>query len=152
MAKLTILLLGFLIALPIHNTRFESTDDPRIGYIQKFNIPEAKLIYTQVAESVQTGFPSTTDVLAIAAIESSFNHKVNKAGLMQVMYKKTSSMKHNIQTGIMLLRDYHRRLGSEKAAIHAYNVGIGAYRSGVRNDAYYKKYIKEKSKIEIHFV
>lgn len=95
-------------------------------------------------------FPRTSDVLAIVAIESAFKldakSSVGAKGLMQVLYKKTHfDIEHNMSDGIALLREYKRQLGSESAAIQAYNVGIGNYLKGARAPDYLAKFTREQT-------
>jgi hypothetical protein len=95
-------------------------------------------------------FPRTSDVLAIIAIESSFKldakSSVGAKGLMQVLYKKTHyDIEHNMTDGIALLRDYKKQLGSEAAAVQAYNIGIGNYLKGMRNAQYLAKFTREQT-------
>lgn len=121
---------------------------------EKYKVDPKRVQYILhiINTEVDHKFPKKKDVLAIIAIESEFreeaiSHKKAK-GLMQILYKKTRNTEENIIAGIDLLREYRRRLGSEKAAIHAYNVGIGNYKLGIRNHTYYTKYAKEKSQLQ----
>ena len=117
---------------------------------KRLSLSEAKqIIVTANTLSDKKSFPRKEDILAIVAIESSFNkHAVSSAnarGLMQVLYKPTThDIHHNMVDGVCLLKDYFRILKSEKAAITAYNVGIGNYLQGMRNDEYYNKYVMAK--------
>ncbi len=124
-----------------------------ITIAEKYKVDPKRVhyIFKVIDNELDGQFPRKKDILAIIAIESSFQEKAvshKKAkGLMQILYKKTTNTRENIIAGIDLLREYKRRLGSEKAAVHAYNVGIGNYKSGMRNHSYYKKYEKEKSQL-----
>ena len=102
----------------------------------------------------KTQFPTAIDILTIIAIESAFDvraesRKTKARGLMQILYKKSSFDIHkNIEDGVWLLNDYADRLSKPEAAIHAYNVGIGNYRKGIRNQKYVKKFKKIKKILE----
>jgi len=106
-----------------------------------------KVIYL-ANKKAKESFPSKHDILAIMSIESTFKSsavsKKKAKGLMQVLYRKTYSEEDNVDAGVDLLVEYKRLLKSEKAAIIAYNVGIGNYKKGLRNKAYYEKFIREK--------
>lgn len=98
------------------------------------------------------GFPSPTDILAIIAIESSFNKnivsKANAKGLMQVLYKKTLfDVYTNMGDGVFLLKDYRSKL-SKDATIQAYNLGIGSYYRGKRNYKYLDKFKTTKAHLD----
>lgn len=100
----------------------------------------------------KTQFPTATDILAIIAIESSFDKyaksKAKAKGLMQILYKDTSfDIRTNIADGVNLLNDYKGRLPIE-GTIQAYNVGIGNYKSGMRNKNYLHKFKLAKQQLE----
>lgn len=105
-----------------------------------------KVIYLANKHSKDT-FPRKTQILAIMSIESRFKSSAksskNAKGLMQILYKKTSGDEENVLAGVDLLVKYNSILKSEKAAIIAYNVGIGNYKKGIRNNKYYVKFNKE---------
>ncbi len=118
----------------------------------KVPVPKLQKLFKIVEDCTDETFPCQMDVLAIIAIESSFQEKaisgVGASGYMQVLYVKTTTVEENIKAGVWLLKDYHKRLGNIEAAIQAYNVGLGNYRKGIRNKTYYNKYIKAKDKLE----
>lgn len=103
------------------------------------------------------------DILSIVAIESSFDHtaksKLKKdpaVGLMQfrpgiwkhiVDKSRIHQIGHQVEVGTTILNDYYNQLGSKKAAIQAYNVGITAYKKGKRANGYFNKYVTEKRTI-----
>lgn len=121
--------------------------------VKKSNI---RVIVKKVSGLVDAKFPRKDDVLAIIEIESNFKTNAKSSsgakGLMQVLYKKTNSDSDNILAGVELLREYRLRLGSDEAAVHAYNVGIGAFIRGKRSKPYYKKYLEAKSQLREHLV
>jgi hypothetical protein len=120
----------------------------------KVPLEEAAKIFRAAKDvSYAEGFPMVHHLLAIAAIESSFNrHAVSYAGakgLVQILYKPTTfEIRGNLQDGVALLTEYRRALGSEDAAIQSYNVGIGNYIKGMRNQDYLNKYKREKYKFK----
>jgi hypothetical protein len=124
----------------------------KISKEYKVPVPKLEKLFDIIGTCVDDKFPCETDVLAIIAIESSFQEKAtssaNAKGYMQILYVKTHTVEENIKAGVWLLKDYHRRLGSVEAAVQAYNVGLGNYRKGMRNKKYYDKYIKAKIKLE----
>lgn len=65
-------------------------------------------------------------------------------GIMQVNYGPWD-LTANMTAGVKLLREYFEMLGSEKAAITAYNCGPSNYRKGKCRDVYYRK-VQEKRK------
>lgn len=94
-------------------------------------------------------FPKAHDILAIAKIESRFNEKARNGisrGVMQVNHGPWD-LTLNVQAGVKLLRSYYEQLGSAKAAIVAYNIGIGNYIRGKRNPTYFAKYQGAKNEI-----
>ncbi len=123
---------------------------------QEYKKPHIKVIdiLSLVDSKVDKDFPRKSDILAVMAIESRFKESARSSsgatGLMQILYIRTASTEENIKAGIWLLRDYRKRLGSEKAAIQAYNVGIGNYLKGKRNNSYYNKYLIAKVNMQEH--
>ena len=160
MLKIVLFSLCLGISIPLHIEQVVHRDRTKlINYISdKYSLSSLKVenIVAKVTGLVDAKFPRKTDVLAIIEIESNFKSKaVSSAGakgLMQILYKKTTTDKDNIVAGIALLREYRRRLGSEEAAIHAYNVGIGNYKKGLRVSNYYAKYVIAKKNISKHSV
>ena len=146
---------GLIVCIPTNDTVLKHNKDWKlINHIsQKYDIDyfEAKKIVDKVNESANYQFPSRIDVLSIIAIESRFKHKaVSKKGAkgwMQILYKKVHTEDENLLAGIELLVDYRQKLGSEEAAIHAYNVGIKNYKDGKRNINYYDKYLNTKKEL-----
>lgn len=107
-------------------------------------------------------FPKRNDILAIIAVESTFNTKAHHHGswgLMQIEAKshrgKYKSIEHlteietNIKIGSDLLREYYDILRSSRnSAITAYNVGIGNFLDGMRNPKYSSKVNKEYAALQ----
>jgi hypothetical protein len=104
-------------------------------------------------------FPRAVDILAIIGIESSFNPgavsglKTDPAvGLTQIRPNvwglDANELKGDIEQQISassdILAKYKHRLKSTEDAVHAYNVGITAFRRGDYNPDYVKKFKTEK--------
>ena len=108
-------------------------------------------IYSEAKEQTKDlEYPKVHDVMAIIAIESGFRSNVvssaGAGGLMQILYKRpTFDIKQNLKDGISLLVSLKQTLRGEPAIIHSYNVGIGNYHKGHRNNSYYIKF-KQKQK------
>lgn len=116
-------------------------------------LEKAELIVNTAIEHSDDEFPTTTDILAIIAIESKFKQyakaKTSSAkGLMQILYKPTSyNIEDNIADGANLLKKYAEMLPKD-ATVQAYNVGIGAYLNGIRNNTYLTKFKQVKKQME----
>lgn len=112
-----------------------------------------QIVSTALIYSRPTTFPTVYDTLAIIATESHFNQyavsSTGAKGLMQVLYKATSfDIERNINDGVSLLQEYKDKVGSEDAAVQSYNVGIGAYIAGSRNQDYLTKFKAERKKLK----
>jgi soluble lytic murein transglycosylase-like protein len=106
-----------------------------------------------------TGFPNGSEVLAIIQVESNFKPKAKyqkSVGLMMVRSESPKRRKEllrpseNIQAGVVLLESYYGLLGSKKAAVEAYNIGIGSYLKGQFKKSaaiYWHKFEKSERKI-----
>ena len=94
-------------------------------------------------------FPKYRDIIGIIAIESRFDPKARNAnclGLMQMnrFYHRDKvrapkdfyNPEENIRAGVEYLKELHSSLKSRRAAIMAFNLGEGWYRSGKRNAKY----------------
>ncbi len=94
-------------------------------------------------------FPKYRDIIGIIAIESRFDPKARNAnclGLMQMnrfyhrgrvrASKDFYNPEENIRAGVEYLKELHSSLKSRRAAIMAFNLGEGWYRSGKRNAKY----------------
>lgn len=160
LAYLLVLCIGFTPTMAI------STDMPRITVTEIKTQKLTQFISTKyrvdrgLVENIvkkaynfqHTSFPTAIDILAIIAIESSFNKyavsKVNAKGVMQIYYKPTSFDIHeNMKDGVTLLKEYSSVLNQE-GAVEAYNLGIGNYRSGMRNKEYLNKFKTIKQQLE----
>lgn len=101
-------------------------------------------------------FPKKEDILAVIAVESTYNTKAHHRGswgLMQIEARSHKSkyvgmditnIDANIKIGSEILREYYllskrNRVG----ALTSYNVGIGSYLQGKRNPTYISKLNKE---------
>ena len=95
-------------------------------------------------------FPTAKDLLGVMEVESDFNPRAKlgpNLGLMQIdrnHHRKRIwggtlyDPETNIRAGASSLRELYESLKSRRAAIMAYNLGEGAYRSGRRNAEYFK--------------
>ena len=122
-----------------------------IGYIQ----PPAEII-SITRELAYSDFPKAADILSIIRIESGFNPEAknkNSYGVMQVN-DGSWELSKNMQQGTNLLREYYIRTGSKKAAIMAYNVGIGNYfrsRLRVSQQEYLMKFNQVRGKYDVEW-
>lgn len=128
-----------------------------VEYISnKYNIEYTKakeIVIVAEQHSEEHKFPRLHDTLAIIAIESSFKEtvisKCNAKGLMQVLYKEVSfDPKLNIAAGTELLKEYSKRLPTREAVVQSYNVGIGNFKRGMRNQDYLNKFKQEKERLQ----
>ncbi len=113
-----------------------------------------KEIVDKAHEHGSKDFPTAKDILAIVGIESSFNPNSKSSlrhdpavGLMQVRphvwhlhAHDLDTIEAQIKTGAAILRKYYKKTGSAEDAVQAYNIGIGNFRKGRRNEAYLAKY------------
>lgn len=103
-------------------------------------------------------FPHAKDILAIVGVESSFDpgavsglRRDPAVGLMQVRPKiwglNPEELHNNIEkqiaTGSDILHLYYKKLHRRDAAVAAYNVGMGEYRSGNTARGYVSKFQHE---------
>jgi hypothetical protein len=139
----------------------ESTDKdyPVIQYIsERFKIsPQlATEIVKLATEFSHATFPKRNDILALIAVESSYNVNARSRGchgLMQV--EKASHRKlikgrnlHNprvnIEVGSTVLHEIYEILhGNKRGSILSFNAGVGNFLKGRYESAYYTKYKKE---------
>lgn len=100
-----------------------------------------------------TDFPKSIDIISIARVESRFDSKARNGkshGIMQVNHG-SFDLESNMKAGISLLRSLYLKLGSEKAAVIAYNIGIGNYlkrRVLTKGHIYFLKFSKHRSSYE----
>ena len=115
---------------------------------------DVALLAVQYAEEfAHEDFPRKHDILAIIAIESSFNPNAEfkgSKGVMQVLVKTHRAritgkfdLHEQIRVGTAILREYYEITGGKQAAVMSYNVGIGSYKRGARPEKYLSKYSKE---------
>lgn len=89
-------------------------------------------------------FPKLEDILAVACIESNYKPRARNGisnGIMQVN-RGPFDLVLNMQSGVSLLRSYYLLLGSEKAAVIAYNAGPTNYKRGRFKNLYWNKYLE----------
>lgn len=98
-------------------------------------------------------FPKAIDILAVIAVESSFNPEAVSQlrhdparGLMQVRpgvwgldVSDLDNIENQIQIGARILKRYYARTKNPESALQAYNVGITNYKRGVKNPRYLQK-------------
>jgi hypothetical protein len=129
----------------------------------RFKKPEefARRIVTVANKYARPDFPRAEDILAIIAVESTFNTNARYRGswgLMQIEAKShrkqyvgesLTNVETNIRVGSEVLSQYYEITKSKQGAIVAYNVGIGNFLSGHKNRPYLKKVNKELALLEI---
>jgi hypothetical protein len=140
------------------------TDDTSKSLSTSYKVPLSisDRIVKAADRNAYSDFPSRNDILAIIAVESSLNPSASNRGnegLMQIRKKSHLSkllgrnlynIEVNIEIGSAVLREYFLQLKSKKAAVLAYNVGIGNYiRKRIRMEYYlkYSKHLKIISKM-----
>jgi len=98
-------------------------------------------------------FPKAIDILAVIAVESSFNPRAVSQlrrdparGLMQVRPgvwgidpNDLATIEQQIRAGAKILKHYYQKTKSAEGALHAYNMGITNYRRGKTNPRYVNK-------------
>lgn len=116
----------------------------------------SKIVHTAQKYS-KDDFPKTEDILAIIAVESTYNtnaHHKGSWGLMQIEAKSHRDKYHgenltnidtNIRVGSEVLSEYFASTGSRSKAIMAYNVGIGGFLRGFRSASYLAKVNRERN-------
>lgn len=96
-------------------------------------------------------FPTPQDIMAVIKIESSWDENAKSSadarGLMQVLHGHYE-VQTNISEGTFILRQYYEILKDKRAAVIAYNVGIGSYKNGIWNEGYYKDYETQLTRIK----
>lgn len=163
--KLTILfLISMLYTSPISEKSFLLSEpdykkERLVSYISsKYRVSKdfAKDVVLEAHRLGGRTFPTPIDILAVVAIESSFNPRAvstaGAKGLMQILYKKSKQdIKTNLKDGTDLLKDYYKRhKGNLSATIQSYNVGVTAYIvKDRRNHQYYNKFASAKKELEI---
>ncbi len=100
-------------------------------------------------------FPTAKDILAIAAIESSFDPKAVSGlrydpavGLLQIRprvwglnrEKLENNITEQIKTGAEILHLYYKKLHNKEAAVAAYNIGLTDFLNGRTAEGYIGKF------------
>jgi soluble lytic murein transglycosylase-like protein len=122
--------------------------------------PEVALNIVNLAKKHEKpGFPRADDILSVIGIESGFNPKAVSnlkkdpaLGLTQVRAKmwgqnpKTfiNDIDKQIEVSSDILADYNQQLKNPLNAVHAYNIGIGAFQKGEYNPDYVRRFQREK--------
>lgn len=111
-------------------------------------------------EHARPDFPRLPHLLAIMAVESRFDTRARSkgnVGLMQINLSangsrlRNRSPEENVRVGAEILREGYFKLNkNHKGAVLSYNTGLGAYKSGVRNYAYWRKYKQELDWLQNH--
>lgn len=138
-----------------------------IFLICSFNVSAERLIVppanvVKLAHKLSyTDFPRPVDIISIARVESGFkpdalnleiskinpNRKTKSSkGIMQVQ-GGSFNVEKNMTQGVSILREYFLILKSKKAAVIAYNIGIGNYKRGkcqVSGAEYWDKFSQRK--------
>lgn len=124
----------------------------------RFKKPESLIskIVHAAQKYARTDFPKTEDILAIIAVESTYNTSARHRGswgLMQIEAKShrdryrgenLANIDTNIRVGSEVLNEYYVSMGSRPKAIMAYNVGIGSFLKGHRPHEYLSKVNRER--------
>ena len=131
-----------------------------IQTVYKVNKKEAKTIIGNITkQTAGWDFPTKRDVLAVIAIESSFNCKARSSssiGCMQVNAKAWNkkdtyllNVENNVSEGTRILRQYYDQQGGDlRKTLLAYNVGPTALRRGEYNEEYWKNFQREYARFE----
>ena len=139
-----------------HDTPIESKVNYAhlVNYISKEYTVKASLakdiVLTVYDQTAYSDFPSASLVLAVIAVESSFRVDVEShkgaLGLMQLMpvHDPDTEVQSNIASGIWVLKMYRLKVPTDDDALHAYNLGIGAFNKGKRNYNYVDKVLTKK--------
>ena len=135
------------------------TDGKLSDYIAtrfKLSPKDARQMVKLANEYAHETFPKRNDILAIIAVESSYNTKASFRGcygLMQINKKIHSKLLRkrslfdpavNIEIGSIILNEYFELFKrNNKAAVLSYNAGIGNYAKRRYKLEYYTKYKAE---------
>jgi hypothetical protein len=142
----------------------QETKDQRSAKLIKFVASRFKKPEWFIEKIVETAlkysrpdFPTADDILAIIAVESTYNTNAQHRGswgLMQIEAKshraktRGESLKNidtNIRVGTEVLSEYYEITHSRSGAIQAYNIGIGNFLAGKKAKTYLSKVNKEKA-------
>lgn len=139
----------------------ESTDKDSsvINYISerfKISLKLAEEIVKLATEYSHATFPKRNDILALIAVESSYNIMARSRGCHGLMQVEKSSHRKlikgrnlnnprvNIEVGSMVLHDNYETLkGNKRGSILSFNSGVGNFLKGRYKSEYYEKYKKE---------
>lgn len=124
----------------------------------KFPHSDEDVVKTAVQHKAYKDFPTKSDVLALISVESGFRRCPTDGkgsfGPTQVNVKYHNidpalvcDPEINIHEGKKILRSYFILLGTEKAAIIAYNAGPKNYRNGNYEEDYYHKFVRAKKSL-----
>lgn len=156
------------IALFVSNVAYAGNDILLEKISNKYKAVPTTTIHNivEVADRLEyRDFPTKYDILALISIESGFKRSsVSPDGsrdLMQIHYRKnrktivnnfsqfdSSDLESHMRLGVIILRSLYESLGSPRAALLAYNSGIGNYQKGRYNPTYYTKFKLAKSYIQ----
>lgn len=131
-------------------SRFNTVHSTMVGL---YKVPEQKADeYTgHILNVVYPDFPTAEDIMAVIKIESNWDENARShadaRGLMQVLHGEYQ-VQNNIAQGSAILREYYEILKNKHAAVVAYNVGIGSYQIGLRNEEYYNAYQLQLARIK----
>lgn len=125
----------------------------------KFPTADTEVLEKALSVEVYKDFPKRVDVLAVISTESGFRRCPTDGkgsyGPMQVNLKyhnltpeSVCDPESNIKEGTKILRSYYQMLGSEKAALLAYNAGPANYRNGNYNEGYYEKVLRFRNSLK----
>jgi hypothetical protein len=113
-------------------------------------------LYFLAEKYARDDFPQRDDILAIMATESSFSPSAANGGsygVMQILFsanykllKRKFDLDEQVRVGSLILSSYFKQLkGDQKAAVLAYNAGVGGYLKFGGKKTYHEKYSKHKS-------
>lgn len=131
-----------------------------LSHIYRRPLEEVQKIVRLAEKHADPVFPTKEQILAVIAVESSFKPGArNKGsfGLMQIQERShrariqgrsLTNPEVNVEVGVSILKEYYLAVGrNPRAALLAYNAGVGGYRAGRYNNEYYRKVNREVVKI-----
>ncbi len=149
-----------------HISKKQEPEDPKVRKLvdivtSKYKVDQdlAKDIVKSAKKHARPTFPKVEDLLAIIGIESSFRpdavsplKKDPAVGLTQIRpnvwgldaKELMNDIDKQIAHSAEILARYKRELGDPEDAVHAYNVGITAFKRGDHNPNYVNKFKAEK--------
>lgn len=164
-----------LWAIPVHeslvthhigdsfHTSINKTNEALIAKISNRYTHVSPELVAEVVEYThkyaKSDFPKQEDLLAVIAVESSFNPNATSnlkhdpaIGLTQIRPKAWShkykhselaSIENQIKYGAEILAHNYKRVGDKELALHAYNLGLTSVLRGKRSKTYVVKYHRE---------